>query len=94
VTLRTVIIAICAVLVVLAIVEAVTGWGGAVLIACEAAIVLALIVFERSRYQPKVDRSSGAWKPTGERFEDPTSGETVEVYENPQTGERDYRRSA
>jgi len=58
VTLRTVIIAICAVLVVLAIVESRDRLGGAVLIACEAAIVLALIVFERSRYQPKVDRSS------------------------------------
>lgn len=90
-TLRNAVIAICSVLIVAAILESVTGWGGAWPIACEVGIVLALIVFERSRYQPKVDRLSGVWKQTGERFQDPTSGETVEVYENPQTGERDYR---
>lgn len=90
-TLRNVLIGICVVLIALAIGEAITGWGSAILIACQAAIVLALIVFERSRYRPKVDRTSGIWNPTGERFQDPTSGETVEVYQNPQTGERDYR---
>lgn len=90
-TLRGAIVAICAILIVFAIGEAMTGWGSILLIAAQAAIVLALIVFERSRYRPKVDSASGLWKPTGERFQDPTSGETVEVYENPQTGERDYR---
>jgi hypothetical protein len=93
VTLRNVLIGICAVLIALGIAEAITGWGSAILIACEAAIVLALFVFERSRYRPNVDRTSGIWNPTGERFQDPTSGEIVEVYQNPQTGERDYRRA-
>lgn len=93
-TLRNVIIALCVILIAFAIGEAMTGWGSALLIACQAGIVLALIVFERSRYRPKVNTSSGLWKPTGERFQDPTSGETVEVYENPQTGERDYRHTA
>lgn len=33
----------------------------------------------------------GDWQPTGERFMDPASGQLLEVYYNPQTGERDYR---
>jgi hypothetical protein len=36
----------------------------------------------------------GQWQPTGERFNDPTTGQVVEVYYNPQTGERDYRESS
>lgn len=92
-TLRNVLIGICVVLIALAIGEAITGQGGFILIACELGIVLALFVFERSRYRPNVDRTSGIWNPTGERFQDPTSGEIVEVYQNPQTGERDYRRA-
>jgi hypothetical protein len=51
------------------------------------------ILLERSSYRSKVDRMQGKWQPTGERFNDPTSGRIVEVYYNPQTGERDYRES-
>ena len=29
--------------------------------------------------------------PTGERFQDPTSGELIEVWEDPVRGEREYR---
>jgi len=63
-------------------------WGA---IAIEAAIFVMLIVFERGRYRPNVDATRGTWQPTGERFKDPTSGEIVDVYDNPATGERDYR---
>jgi hypothetical protein len=49
------------------------------------------ILFERSGYRSQVNRTRGNWQPTGERFNDPTSGQVVEVYYNPQTGERDYR---
>ena len=91
-TLRSVVIGICVVLLLAAIAfEGLTGTGGFWWIAGQLMIVLALIVFERTRYQPKVNRAAGVWKPTGERFEDPTSGKAIEVYENPQTGERDYR---
>ncbi len=51
------------------------------------------ILFERSGYRSQVNRTRGIWQPTGERFNDPTTGREVEVYYNPQTGERDYRES-
>jgi hypothetical protein len=51
------------------------------------------ILFERSGYRSQVNSTRGKWQPTGERFNDPTTGQVVEVYYNPQTGERDYRES-
>jgi hypothetical protein len=51
------------------------------------------ILFERSGYRSHVNRMQGKWQHTGERFNDPTSGQVVEVYFNPQTGERDYRET-
>jgi hypothetical protein len=55
-----------------------------------AAIVLAALVFERRGYSPRAaDRS--AVVPTDERFHDPTTGDLVQVRENPRTGEREYR---
>jgi hypothetical protein len=52
------------------------------------------ILFERSGYRSQVNRTRGKRQPTGERFNDPTTGQVVEVYYNPQTGERDYRESS
>ena len=52
------------------------------------------ILFERSGYRSQVNRTQGKWQPTGERFNDPTTGQIVEVYYDPQTGERDYRESS
>ena len=51
------------------------------------------ILFERSGYRSQVNRTQGKWQPTGERFNDPTTGQIVEVYYDPQTGARDYRES-
>ena len=74
-----------------------------ILLAVHATIVLVIylavnsilitggILFERRGYRARVDRKRGKWQPTGERFTDPTTGLVVEVYYNPQTGERDYR---
>lgn len=33
---------------------------------------------------------SGGWRPSGEKFLDPTSGKPVEVWFDPKTGERRY----
>ncbi|TMC50315.1 MAG: hypothetical protein E6J20_17295 [Chloroflexi bacterium] len=33
----------------------------------------------------------GSFKPTGEVFKDPTSGKMTRVYEDPATGQRQYR---
>jgi hypothetical protein len=90
-TLRNVVITLCAIVVVFAIVQSIFAWAGWVPLGIEAAIVLALVVFERSRYQPTITTPASEFVATGERFEDPTSGKAVEVFANPRTGEREYR---
>jgi hypothetical protein len=55
-----------------------------------AAIVAAALLFERSAYRPKA-AEPGALQPTGERFQDPTTGQLIEVWEDPATGAREYR---
>jgi len=47
-------------------------------------------VFERWRYRPHDGRPGAGWEPTGERFEDPQSGETLRVFYDPRSGERRY----
>ena len=53
-------------------------------------VLIAGLAFERHRYTPAVDRTTGDWQPTGERFIDPASGRLLEVRFNARTGERDY----
>ena len=62
-------------------------------LAINGIIIAGGILLERSNYRSKVDRTQGIWQPTGERFNDATTGHIVEVYYNPQTGQRDYRES-
>ncbi len=62
-------------------------------LAINGLIITGGILFERSGYRSNADRMQGKWQPTGERFNDPTTGQVMEVYYNPQTGERDYRES-
>lgn len=52
-------------------------------------IVLVGILFER-RYRNRKREPEARWQPTGERFADPTSGKDVEVFYDPQSGERHY----
>jgi hypothetical protein len=56
----------------------------------QSAILLAALLFERHGYQPQAPDPS-ALKATGERFQDPTTGQTIEVWEDPATGAREYR---
>ena len=46
-------------------------------------------VFERWRYH-KRPPPAARWEPTGERFEDPATGEAMEVLYDPVSGERRY----
>jgi hypothetical protein len=55
-----------------------------------AAVVGGAVLFERSAYRPTVENPN-ALEPTGERFQDPTTGELIEVWEDPRTGAREYR---
>lgn len=54
-------------------------------------VAIVAVLFEPWRYLPAVNRNQGHWQATGERFHDPISGDLVEVFYNPATGERDYR---
>jgi hypothetical protein len=63
-------------------------------LAINGVLIAGGILFERSGYRSQVNRTQGKWQPTGERFNDPTTGQIIEVYYNPQTGERDYRESS
>ena len=63
--------------------------GGAQALGLGGLIVLGT-VFERWRYRPRDARPGARWQPTGERFEDPQTGQTVQVYYDPESGERRY----
>jgi hypothetical protein len=64
------------------------GWS----LLINAAVLGTALLFERRGYHPRA-ADPAALRPTGERFNDPTSGELVEVWEDPQTGAREYRPS-
>jgi hypothetical protein len=49
------------------------------------------IVWERWQYKkPHRGKPEPGWQATGERFVDPQSGKTVEVYFDPRSGESHY----
>ncbi len=48
-------------------------------------------IFERVFYKPVLNERPGSgWTDTGERFVDPETGETVDVFYNAASGERRY----
>jgi len=47
-------------------------------------------LFERWRYRQEEERPDARWQRTGERFEDPQTGKTIEVFYDPRSGERRY----
>ena len=55
------------------------------------AVVVLGTVFERWRYRNSPP-AGARWERTGERFVDPASGDTMEVYYDPASGERRYLR--
>jgi hypothetical protein len=63
------------------------GWAAPVI---WIGLLLIVFLFERQRYTPQFAPSAN-WRPTGEKFVDPQTGEATQVYLNPNTGERDYR---
>jgi uncharacterized protein (DUF58 family) len=59
-------------------------------LAVEGTVLTGAILIERSAYRPRLSGGRGRWEKTEERFIDPTSGKSVEVEYNPDTGERRY----
>lgn len=64
-------------------------WGGGL-----ALLFLIWFLFRNGGYKrTPLDAPPGPdWQPTGERFVDPSSGETLQVWFQPQSGERAYVR--
>ncbi len=58
-------------------------WGGVLVVA---------VLCERWRYRSKEHNHDRQWQRTGERFEDPETGQTVEVHYDPVSGERRYEK--
>ena len=58
------------------------------------AIILVAVRYERWRDRTRPHAPDTAWRATGERFEDPGTGQMVEVEYNSQTGERRYKNDA
>ena len=69
-----------------------TRGSGIYLICVGFAMVLGT-AFERWRYRSSPP-AGARWEPTGERFEDPTTGETMEVHYDRRSGERHYIRAS
>ena len=65
------------------------GLGIVIYLLLQGIVVLAALLFERGRYQPRVTES-GEWQETEERFVDPSTGQLMKVRYNPRTGARDY----
>ena len=53
-------------------------------------ILLLAVLFERWRYQTRQDPVDAAWVRTDERFVDPESGLTMQVWYDPSSGARRY----
>jgi len=88
--LRTVVIAVAAILTCIGIVLIAcgvhAGWQALAL----GVIVLIGTLFERWRYRRVEEASNGNWQRTEEKFIDPSTGDPVEVMFDPRTGERRY----
>jgi hypothetical protein len=91
--LRTLVLALGAIAVAAGamLVGAGTRGPGIYLICLGAAIILGT-AFERWRYR-NAPPAGARWERTGERFEDPATGETMEVHYDRVSGERRYVRT-
>jgi hypothetical protein len=70
---------------------ATTGWGWPAVIF--GALVLIGTLFDLGYHGLREAPDHARWQPTGERELDTATGEIVEVWFDPVTGERSYRRA-
>lgn len=66
--------------------------GPGVYLLCLGTAIILGTAFERWRYR-KAPPVGASWERTGERFEDPSTGETTEVQYDRASGERRYVRT-
>jgi hypothetical protein len=67
--------------------------GAGAYLMCVGVVVILGTAFERWRYR-NAPSAAARWEPTGERFEDPATGEAMEVQYDRASGERRYVRMA
>lgn len=67
-----------------------TGHRDATPFAIWGCAIAAAVQLERWRYKARNSEPGGDWQKTDERFVDPESGQTMQVFYNPRTGERRY----
>jgi len=53
-------------------------------------VIAVAVLVERWRYQARRGEDGGGWQETDERFVDPESGQAMQVFYNPRSGERRY----
>jgi hypothetical protein len=66
--------------------------GAGINLVCIGAVVVLGTAFERWRYRNTAPPAGARWERTGERFVNPATGDTMEVYYDPASGERRYLR--
>ena len=66
--------------------------GPRIYLICLGAAIIVGTAFERWRYR-NAPPAHAHWERTGERFEDPATGETMEVHYDRASGERRYVRT-
>ena len=88
--LRNLVLALGAVATAAGAVLAASGDTGAgIYLLCVGAAIILGTLFERWRYR-RAPPPAACWERTGERFEDPGTGETMEVEYDRASGERRY----
>lgn len=91
--LRTLVLALGCIAVAAGVLLAATGTRGAGLyLVCVGAAIMLGTAFERWRYRA-APPAGARWERTGERFEDPATGEILEVHYDRASGERRYVRT-
>jgi membrane protein implicated in regulation of membrane protease activity len=68
------------------------AWAPALWLLAFGTLVIVSTACEFWRYRPRGSARGGRWERTGERFEDPTTGERMEVLFDRESGERRYVR--
>jgi uncharacterized membrane protein YccC len=91
--LRTIVLALGAIAIATgAVLTAAGPRGSGIYLMCVGAVIILGTAFERWRYR-QAPPAGARWERTGERFEDPTTGEHMEVQYDRASGERRYVRT-
>ena len=91
--LRMVVLALGGIAVAAGVLIVATGARGpGIYLMCVGTAIILGTAFERWRYRTRPP-SAARWERTGERFEDPATGETMEVHYDRASGERRYVRT-